>query len=85
LTLADLIFLDTAHEGDWERGVYRVLCNADWRGILVADDIFVNDAMREFWDEIETRKADITKYGHGAHGSGTGIVLFDDSVELEML
>jgi predicted O-methyltransferase YrrM len=69
-----LIFLDTYHDGRYERVVLNYLREIKWKGVLVMDDIFLNREMREVWSEITERKEDWTDIGHW---SGTGIVFFD--------
>lgn len=71
---ADLIFLDTFHDGTYERVVLKYLRDIKWKGVLVMDDIFLNNDMREVWSEITERKEDWTDIGHW---SGTGIVYFE--------
>lgn len=75
------IMLDTYHEYDFEIQFYKKLSENNWKGIVFCDDINLNDHMRRFWSEITHPKIDITKYGHG---SGTGIILMDDT-EFELL
>lgn len=71
---ANIVMLDTAHEGPFEQAVYEHLQKIDWKGILLLDDIFLNPEMTAFWDGITHEKRDITHLGHF---SGTGIVLFN--------
>jgi hypothetical protein len=82
---ASLLLLDTApHDGVLERRVVAELAAAGYRGLLVLDDIQLNDAMKAAWAAIvaeaaspacATRRAiDVTDH---AHWSGTGVVAFD--------
>lgn len=71
---ANMIFLDTFHDGTYERVVLKYLRDIKWKGVLVMDDIFLNNDMREVWSEITERKEDWTDIGHW---SGTGIVYFE--------
>ena len=71
---ADLIVLDTAHEGDWEEQVYEYLCAHQFQGLLVLDDIHANIPMELFWASIVHSKYDLTAVGHAI--SGTGLVDF---------
>jgi hypothetical protein len=48
-------------------------------GIVLCDDIAVNDAMKAWWESIEQPKYDVTKYGHF---TGSGIVSFGAQVEV---
>jgi hypothetical protein len=75
LLKSPLIFLDTAHDGVFEYQFYKFLVDNNYHGIFGLDDINLNDAMRNFWKNISTRKEEVTRYGHF---SGTGLVLFND-------
>ena len=80
------IFLDTAHRGDFEWEVYSFLKENNYKGILVLDDIHWNKPMKEFWNNIDTLKYDITNLGHGicpAGVAGTGIVDFSNQVVID--
>ena len=52
---------------------YQHLKKINWEGYLVLDDIHLNDPMKEFWNQIDNEKYDITPMGHW---SGTGLVIF---------
>lgn len=67
------IFLDVAHDGIYEEIFYNHLKGIKWKGILLLDDIHLNDEMKKFWNSITEEKHDITSIGHW---SGTGVVLF---------
>ena len=45
---ADLILVDTWHEGIMERNIYDYLKSVNWKGVLIYDDIYYNDAMKDF-------------------------------------
>jgi len=68
-----MILLDTAHDGEFETQVYSFLKQNHYRGLLVLDDIHLNDPMKQFWGSIDLPKEDVTDIGHW---SGTGIVDF---------
>jgi hypothetical protein len=68
------IFLDVDHDGTYENIFYTFLKEKKWKGILMLDDIHLNDPMRDFWNKIEEEKYDLTSIGHW---SGTGIVVFE--------
>ncbi|MGE0042232.1 MAG: hypothetical protein AB7H88_20380 [Vicinamibacterales bacterium] len=68
-----LISLDVDHDGTYEDVFYAHLTTAGYKGTLLLDDVYLNDAMRRFWGSITHQKADITPVGHW---SGTGIVFF---------
>ncbi len=70
---SDLILVDTWHEGKMERDVYDFLVVNKWKGVLIYDDIYYNDAMRAFWESLPEPKIDATKIGHI---TGTGIIEF---------
>jgi hypothetical protein len=68
------VFLDVNHDGIYENIFYNKLKELNWKGILLLDDIHLNEEMKTFWNNIEYQKHDITSIGHW---SGTGIVLFN--------
>lgn len=70
----DLIFLDTLHDGIYERKVLDYLRSIKWKGILVMDDIVLFPELAKLWVEIPERKEDWTDVGHH---SGTGVVYFE--------
>lgn len=81
LKKACLVFLDTSpHEGVFETRVYNHLVNLGFNGVLCLDDIHLNEGMDNFWNQIKHRKFDVTKYGHH---TGTGLVLFNDKIEVD--
>lgn len=88
LIKANLIFLDTAHEGDFELKVLNYLIENDYKGILLLDDIHYNNVMINFWNNIKLPKYDITPVGHGiiipngspTGKSGTGLVDFNENI-----
>lgn len=81
ISSAKFIMLDIDHEYHNEIQFYDILCRRDWKGVIMCDDIHLNAPMERFWSEIRHPKTDITKYGHG---SGTGIIIMDDT-EFELL
>jgi hypothetical protein len=70
---SSLILLDTNHDGIFERRFFNHLLDLDWSGWLVLDDIYLNNAMRQFWSDIVLSKDDLTRIGHY---TGTGLVYF---------
>lgn len=76
-----VIFLDIDHMYKNEIWFYNFLIENKWDGIMLVDDINLNEEMRRFWNEIKHVKYDITQYGHF---SGTGIVLFNDDTILNL-
>lgn len=79
---AKVILLDIdPHNGEQEIEFYYKLKNANFKGILLCDDINLNEGMKEFWETINEEKYDISEYGHF---SGTGLVNFgDENFEIE--
>jgi len=72
----DFILLDIDHTGTFEKTFLDKLREINYKGILMMDDIHLNDEMKAVWNSISERKYDISKYGHW---SGTGLVVFDES------
>lgn len=70
---ADLILVDTWHEGKMERAIYDYLVSINWKGVLIYDDIYYNDAMKQFWQSLPEPKIDATYVGHS---TGTGLIEF---------
>lgn len=70
------VMLDTVHDGSYENRFYHMLKYNGFKGLLFLDDIYLNDAMRIFWDSITEPKYDLTSVGHF---SGNGIVDFSKS------
>lgn len=67
------ILLDINHNGDFELEFHNYLQKINWSGILMLDDIKLNNEMKSYWDSITEEKYDISDIGHW---SGTGIVNF---------
>jgi predicted O-methyltransferase YrrM len=76
LAKTPFIFLDVdPHDGIQERDIINAVAKAGFKGIMVCDDIYKSDEMRDFWNWVPYKKFDISKYGHW---SGTGIIVFDE-------
>jgi hypothetical protein len=74
---SNLILLDISpHDGSQERRIISELTRMEYKGLLICDDIYYSEEMRNFWEWVELKKIDATKYGHH---SGTGLVIFDPS------
>lgn len=72
-----LVVLDIdPHDGLQEPVIIDALVKNGFKGLLVLDDIHLNDGMKRFYDSISLPKTDVSLYGHW---SGTGIVNFDTS------
>ena len=76
---ADLVLIDVdPHDGVQERAMVEGLAARGFRGVLVLDDVRLNDAMKAMWDWVPAaRKLDLTE--QGGHWSGTGVAVFDPS------
>lgn len=68
-----LIFLDIDHCGNSESNFLDRLRKLGWSGLVVCDDIILNDEMRDFWAKIPEPKIDLTSV---FHKHGTGIINF---------
>lgn len=75
LAEAQLVMLDTYHDGSFERHFYAHLKQIGFRGLLFLDDIHLNEAMEKFWEDIDLPKEDLSDMGHW---SGSGLVDFSD-------
>ncbi|CAB9518805.1 expressed unknown protein [Seminavis robusta] len=87
-----LIILDTAHEPDsnpFEREFLHRLVHLPkpYKGLVLLDDINLNDEMKRWWKEVSDnayqggyRVHDLTSVGHV---SGTGLLDFSDRVIIE--
>jgi predicted O-methyltransferase YrrM len=88
LLKSDLIFLDTAHLGDFEWQVYSFLKENKFQGIIIYDDILWSKEMIDFWNKVDLPKHDITDIGHGSgkgplgNFSGTGIIDFSNRLAI---
>jgi hypothetical protein len=74
LTSSKVILLDTFHDGGFERKFLEYLNKINYKGVLILDDIFLNQNMIDFWNEINIEKLDITNIGHI---TGTGVVFLN--------
>jgi hypothetical protein len=72
---SEFIVLDIdPHDGIEEINILAALSANDFRGIVLLDDIHLNQNMEQFWQNLPMKKIDVTKYGHW---SGTGLLIFD--------
>ena len=74
-----LVMIDICHTGGPERVIMKQLWDSGFRGMVLLDDITLNDDMKRLWNDIQWRKYDITSCGHW---SGTGLVLMNDVDEM---
>ena len=75
LLKSPLILLDTMHNGDFEKELIELLIKNKYNGIVICDDIYLNNEMKLFWDWVPIKKIDLTNIGHW---SGTGAIIFDE-------
>jgi len=60
----------------FEYSQYSTIGNNECSGVLLLDDIHLNEPMQKFWDSLTQEKHDLTEFGHF---TGTGMVLFGGS------
>ena len=72
----DFILIDIDHTGATEKEIMNILRDVGYKGLVMLDDIGLNEDMKKFWDEIPEKKIDISSVGHW---SRTGLVIFDPS------
>ena len=70
---APFIMYDTNHDGVHEKLFYNWLVKINYKGMVLFDDIYLNDEMKKFWENITHKKEDISHIGHA---TGTGVVWF---------
>jgi len=74
---SDIILLDIdPHEGEEEAKIVKSLKEHGFKGLLIIDDINLNDKMKACWNDIKLPKYDVTKVGHW---TGTGIIVYDEN------
>jgi hypothetical protein len=70
---ANIILLDVdPHDGIKEPEIFKHIVKSGFKGLLICDDICLNEEMKDFWDSIEHKK-EIVYWHH----SGTGLVYFN--------
>jgi hypothetical protein len=69
-----IVFLDTLHDGTFERIFMKYLEEIGYKGVLILDDIHYFGELKRLWDDIHLEKYDITEIGHW---SGTGLVYYN--------
>lgn len=70
---APFIILDTYHDGTFEQKFVDHLHKINYKGLVMFDDIYLNNEMTNFWDGLKNEKYDLTEIGHH---TGTGIAIF---------
>ncbi len=74
ITKANFIMFDVdPHDGEIERKFFDMLLFSKFRGLVMFDDIHLNESMKYFWQSIELPKYDLTHIGHW---SGSGLIDF---------
>jgi hypothetical protein len=77
LKRAHVIMLDIdPHDGGQEIDIMEELARIGYRGLVICDDIHLNENMLKFWKWVPQKKINVTQV---AHSTGTGIVVFDPS------
>lgn len=71
---SDLIYIDIDNYGSQEKLIIDLLEKYKYKGLVVLDDIHLNESMQKLWNSIKLNKHDISAYGHW---SGTGLINFD--------
>lgn len=73
LIKSPFMFLDVNHDGKFEKIFYEHLKEINYKGLILCDDIYLNEPMKRWWNDIEEEKYDLTYKGHW---SGTGLIYF---------
>lgn len=70
---SNLIFYDTDHNGVLEREFIEYIKNIKFSGMVIFDDIYLNEEMKSFWKELTCTYpcTDLTRIGHC---TGTGVI-----------
>lgn len=83
-----IVMIDIDHYETVEREIINRLKELKFSGLIILDDITnhpdpeINRCMNRLWNNIEGNKINVTKYGHW---SGTGIIIMNSDIELELL
>ena len=70
------------HDGIQERDFFKFFEEIGYVGLVVLDDIYINNNMKKFWNDIKQPKLDMTQYGHW---SGTGLVQFGNLFNINII
>lgn len=70
------------HDGIQEHGMIQFLLDKKWSGLLLLDDININDPMRNFWNRFSDAesKVNLLEVGNIGHCTGTGLVYFSPDI-----
>lgn len=69
----DFIFVDAGHDGEIEFKIHQRLISLGWNGIVLWDDINIDDRMRKFWNKINNPKIETDWHDE----CGFGIVSYE--------
>ena len=79
----NLVSLDIdPHDGLQETSLFKFFEEINFQGIVILDDINLNENMRRFWNNIKQEKYDISNLGHW---SGTGLVQFGKLYNIQIV
>ena len=70
---ASFILIDTYHNGDFEQEFINFINDIDYKGLVMFDDIHLNQPMEKVWKSINKDKYDLTNIGHS---TGTGLAIW---------
>ena len=73
LLKSPFIFIDAIPNDLLYRRIYQYLCDNNYRGLTVWNNIHLNDELKAFWNSVVNEKRDITQFGHSF---GTGVIIF---------
>ena len=62
--------------GDWEIEVFNMLQAVGFQGVLICDDIHLNQGMRDFWAVVRASGIPYYDVSFIGHATGTGLVDF---------
>lgn len=70
---ASFILIDTYHNGDFEQEFINFINDINYKGLVMFDDIHLNQPMEKVWKSINKDKYDLTNIGHS---TGTGLAIW---------
>lgn len=73
---SEVIFYDAQHQGDAELEFVKKLIEMNYKGILVFDDIKLNEPMKQFWSRLESMNLRVEDWTDIGHYEGTGVIFF---------
>ncbi len=84
LLTSKILYVDISHTGEPESNLFDFLIKNNYKGFVIFDDINHSDfpGMKDFWNNIQVPKMDLTKYGHW---TGTGAVDFGKNFLFKMI